>query len=270
MKPRVSSEIVINYKRPCGSESFKEYAQRWRGVASQVLPRLEEDEQLAIFINTLQNPYFDRMIGNVTPNFNALIKVGSRIEHSLKSGKTLGNQLSANEGKSLSSMIKEEWETNFLDDGQKYKNPKHRHQNPYFKASYAYQTSYPYIPFPYHIPSQFPKHGPNTNQIHVPQQTQHNYQSINTNYAQRNRYFDPIPISYAELFDQLQDQGMLTPVEGKVFEPPYPKWYDPAASCAYHYNIAGHSIENCRDLKYKVQELIDSKLLDFRQAIEKR
>ncbi|KAF1855261.1 hypothetical protein Lal_00008401, partial [Lupinus albus] len=69
------------------SESFKEYAQRWRGVASQVLPNLEEDEQLAIFINTLQNPYFDRMIGNVTPDFNALIKVGNRIEHSLKSGK---------------------------------------------------------------------------------------------------------------------------------------------------------------------------------------
>ncbi|KAF1855259.1 hypothetical protein Lal_00037971 [Lupinus albus] len=157
------------------SESFKEYAQRWRGVASQVLPNLEEDEQLAIFINTLQNPYFDRMIGNVTPDFNALIKVGNRIEHSLKSGKIAGDQLSANEGKSLSNMIKEEWETNFLADGRNYKKPKHRHQNPYSKASYAYQTSYPYTAFPYHILSQFPKHRPNTNQIHVPQQTRNNY-----------------------------------------------------------------------------------------------
>ncbi|KAF1894134.1 hypothetical protein Lal_00004053 [Lupinus albus] len=126
--------------------------------------------------------------------------------------------------------------------------------------------------FPSHTiyPHNFQNTAQTQTQIHVPQQTQNNYQSINTNYAQRNRYFDPIPISYVELFDQLQDQGMLTPVEGKVFEPPYPKWYDPAASCAYHYNIAGHSIENCRDLKYKVQELIDSKLLDFRPAIEKR
>ncbi|KAF1896188.1 hypothetical protein Lal_00011440, partial [Lupinus albus] len=106
------------------------------------------------------------MIGNVTPDFNALIKVGSRIEQSLKSGKIEGDQLSANEGKSLSSMIKEEWETNFLADGRKYKKPKHHHQNPYSKASYAYQTSYPYIAFLYHILSQFPKHSPNTNQIH--------------------------------------------------------------------------------------------------------
>ncbi|KAF1885964.1 hypothetical protein Lal_00049393 [Lupinus albus] len=222
------------------TEKEKEDMNKWRGVASQVLPSLEEDEQLAIFINTLQNPYFDRMIGNVTPDFNALIKVGNRIEHSLKSGKIAGDQLSANEGKSLSNMIREEWETNFLADGRNYEKPKHRHQNPYSEASYPYQTSYPYTAFPYHILSQFPKHSPNTNQIHVPQQTQNNYQSINTNYTQRNPYFDPIPISYAELFDQLQNQGMLNPMEGKVFEPPYPKWYDPSASCAYHYDIEGH------------------------------
>ncbi|XP_019416397.1 PREDICTED: uncharacterized protein LOC109327686 [Lupinus angustifolius] len=248
------------------NESFKEYAQRWRRVASQVLPRLEEDEQLAIFINTLHNPYFDRMIGNTTSDFNAFIKVGSRIEHNLKSGKIAGDQLDSNEGKSSALIIKEEEETNFLTNERKYKKPKRHHQNLYYKASYPYQNSYPYNTFQYHTSSQFPKHRPNTNQIHISQQTQNNHQSINAVYTQRNPYFDPFPISYAELFDQLQDQGMLTPMEGKVFEPPYPKWYDPAASCAYHYNITGHSIENCRDLKYKVQELIDSKWLDFGQA----
>ncbi|KAF1889120.1 hypothetical protein Lal_00049373 [Lupinus albus] len=54
---------------------------------------------------------------------------------------------------------------------------------------------------------------------------------------------------------------MLNPIEGEVFEPPYPKWYDPAASCAYHYNTAGHSIEKCRDLKYKPCQ--DSSLKDL-------
>ncbi|KAF1898468.1 hypothetical protein Lal_00042163 [Lupinus albus] len=34
-------------------EKEKEDMNKWRGVASQVLPRLEEEEQLAIFINTL-------------------------------------------------------------------------------------------------------------------------------------------------------------------------------------------------------------------------
>ncbi|KAF1890980.1 hypothetical protein Lal_00001113 [Lupinus albus] len=48
---------------------------RWRRLASQVLPRLEE-EQLSIFIDSLQNPYYELFTGNVANNFNALIKVG--------------------------------------------------------------------------------------------------------------------------------------------------------------------------------------------------
>ncbi|KAF1885859.1 hypothetical protein Lal_00042733 [Lupinus albus] len=40
---------------------------RWRGIASQVLPRLEEDEQITIFINTLPNPFFEKMIGTIHP-----------------------------------------------------------------------------------------------------------------------------------------------------------------------------------------------------------
>ncbi|KAF1866205.1 hypothetical protein Lal_00024203 [Lupinus albus] len=96
-------------------------------------------------------------------------KVGSRIEHNLKSGKIRGDHLGANEGNSSTFMIKEEGETNSLVMGKIYKKPKRHHQNPYSEASYPYRTSYPYSVFQYHAPSQFPKHRPNTNQTHVPQ-----------------------------------------------------------------------------------------------------
>ncbi|KAF1859042.1 hypothetical protein Lal_00000866 [Lupinus albus] len=82
-------------KQPTGPQTGKEthkYAQRWRGIASQVLPRLEEDEQITIFINTLPNPFFEKMIGNNTSDFNSLIKVGDRIEQSIKAGKIAAEQ----------------------------------------------------------------------------------------------------------------------------------------------------------------------------------
>ncbi|XP_050914773.1 uncharacterized protein LOC127129670 [Lathyrus oleraceus] len=40
-----------------GSESFKEYAQRWRELASRVQPPLLENELVDMFMGTLQGPY---------------------------------------------------------------------------------------------------------------------------------------------------------------------------------------------------------------------
>ncbi len=46
-------------------------------------------------------------------------------------------------------------------------------------------------------------------------------------------------------------------------KPPYPKWYDPNASCAYHAGNQGHSTENCLAFKRRVQGLIDAGVLRF-------
>lgn len=44
-------------------ESFKEYAQRWRDLAARVQPTLLEKELVDMFMNTLQGPYLDKMVG---------------------------------------------------------------------------------------------------------------------------------------------------------------------------------------------------------------
>lgn len=46
--------------------------------------------------------------------------------------------------------------------------------------------------------------------------------------------------------------------------PPYPPTFDANARCEYHAGSPGHTIGYCKALKYKVQELIDSKLLTFK------
>lgn len=42
-----------------------------------------------------------------------------------------------------------------------------------------------------------------------------------------------------------------------------PLGYDANAHCEFHSDAPGHSIENCKALKYKVQDLIDSKAITF-------
>src|SRR3954462_152905 len=68
-------------------ESFKEYAQRWRELASRVQPPLLERELVDMFMNTLKDPYLNMMIGCASSEFSNLVVVGEQIENALKMGK---------------------------------------------------------------------------------------------------------------------------------------------------------------------------------------
>ena len=68
------------------TESFREYAQRWRDFASQVQPRLTERETIKIFVNSLKGIYHDKMLENATKNFADMVVSGELIESSIKNG----------------------------------------------------------------------------------------------------------------------------------------------------------------------------------------
>ncbi|XP_052723746.1 uncharacterized protein LOC128193705 [Vigna angularis] len=79
------------------NETFKEYAQRWRELAAQVEPPLYDREMVAMFVNTLQPPFYEHMVGNVSSNFADIIVIGERIEIGLKNGKiAYGSSVVAN------------------------------------------------------------------------------------------------------------------------------------------------------------------------------
>ncbi|KOM57964.1 hypothetical protein LR48_Vigan11g099700 [Vigna angularis] len=69
------------------NETFKEYAQRWRELATQVKPPLFEREMVTTFVNTLQPPFYEHMVGNVFVNFADVIIISERIEIGMKNGK---------------------------------------------------------------------------------------------------------------------------------------------------------------------------------------
>ena len=75
--------------------------------------------------------------------------------------------------------------------------------------------------------------------------------------------FTPLPMTYEDLLPSLIANHLAVVTPGKVLQPPFPKWYDPNATCKYHGGVPGHSIEKCLALKYKVQHLMDAGWLTF-------
>ncbi|XP_019420665.1 PREDICTED: uncharacterized protein LOC109330845 [Lupinus angustifolius] len=200
-------------------------------------------------------------MGNVTTNFNALIKVGEKLEGGIKSGKI------AEEGsgsvKKPSFMKKTDVETHFIDAEPKRFQPQHNNQNNYRVPSRFAQN---HIQNLNTTQNQTPIHNPpnKNNNACQPRQgyTQH---PRNNNYYQQERrapVFDQILMTYTYLFAYLQRQGMITPIPGRIPGP----WYNENVTCAYHSGAPGHLVEDCRAFKFKVQDLINAKRIDFRET----
>jgi len=58
------------------AETFKEYAQRWRELAAQVKPPLHEKEMTTMFIEMLQTPFYEHVLGRVSSNFSDIVTIG--------------------------------------------------------------------------------------------------------------------------------------------------------------------------------------------------
>ena len=75
--------------------------------------------------------------------------------------------------------------------------------------------------------------------------------------------WDPIPVTYTELFPKLVKMGHIKPVQLAPLRPPFPRWYNAHTQCDYHGGNPGHPVEDCTALKHKVQDLINDGKLKF-------
>jgi len=69
------------------SESFNEYAQRWRDLVAQVAPPMVEREMVTMMVDTLPVFYYEKLVGHMPSSFADLVFPGERIEEGLKRGK---------------------------------------------------------------------------------------------------------------------------------------------------------------------------------------
>ena len=71
-------------KRP--NKDYREYAVRWKNVASMVRPSLTSREENSMFVDTL-SPYYDMLIVNTFVEFGDLMYSVGRIEDGIKRGR---------------------------------------------------------------------------------------------------------------------------------------------------------------------------------------
>lgn len=74
-----------------------------------------------------------------------------------------------------------------------------------------------------------------------------------------------MPMSYGRLLPTLLSSSPIQLREVKALPTLLPLDYDLNTKCVYHSGTSGHSIENCKSFKYKLKDLIDSRVIIFTQ-----
>ena len=83
------------------NENYREYAIRWKNVASMVRPPLTSREENSMFVDTLPSPYYDMLIVNTFMEFGDLMYSVGRIEDGIKRGRIVDTGASVREKKRI-------------------------------------------------------------------------------------------------------------------------------------------------------------------------
>ncbi|GAU38054.1 hypothetical protein TSUD_146120 [Trifolium subterraneum] len=221
------------------NESFKEYAQRWRELAAQIRPPVEEKELCKLFLHTLSPFFYEKMVGVVSRSFTGMVEMGMCLEEGVRQGRLTREKALTNTAKRYGSNFSEKkaFEVGMeTQGGHHLSNPAYPHI-----AAIALPTQYPQS---HHLPS--------------PQQ------SFNHNRAQKNQPFDPIPVKYADLLPALLAKNFVQTRPPPPVPAVLPPWYRSDLTCAFHQGAPGHDVERCYPLKKAVQDLIRNNVLSFK------
>ena len=108
-------------------DTFKEYAQRCREVATQISPPLEEKEMTKIFLKTLSSFYYERMIVSAPNDFTKMVNMGMRLEEGVREGRMSKEEVSSSKKYGSGFSKRKEGETNSVSVG--------RQRRPHIKRS---------------------------------------------------------------------------------------------------------------------------------------
>ncbi|XP_050915283.1 uncharacterized protein LOC127130288 [Lathyrus oleraceus] len=247
-------------------ETFREYAQRWREIAAQVVPPMEEKEMTKVFLKTLDTFYYERMIASAPTDFTDMVNMGVRLEEAVREGRLVREGSSSSSGAKRYDgfMKKKEQETNVVS----YNHPRrinypYHSQHQHIAAVTPVITSAPVqVQYPQQRTNRF-QQNTQYQQQHQPQQHQHQLQQRPPQ-QQRRTNFDPIPMSYAELYPSLITKNLVQPRPRPPVPEVLPWWYKPGVSCPFHQNAPGHDLDNCFALKLEVQKLTRAGILTFK------
>ncbi|GAU19649.1 hypothetical protein TSUD_185650 [Trifolium subterraneum] len=93
------------------SESFKEYAQRWRELAAQIRPPVEEKELRKLFLHTLIPFFYEKMVGVVSRSFTEMVEMRMCLEEGVRQGRLTREKAPTNTAKRYGNNFSEKKES---------------------------------------------------------------------------------------------------------------------------------------------------------------
>ncbi|KAI5395417.1 hypothetical protein KIW84_061843 [Lathyrus oleraceus] len=168
-----------------------------------------------IFLKTLSSFYYERMIASAPSDFTEMVNMGMRLEEGVREGR-----LTEDEGSSAKRYgaftKKKDGEAHAVTSHVKSRRPsvKRKHVRP---ASNQHQVTH--IAPVFRDNSQYQHNNQQSpqqyqQQQHLPQQQAYqprNSNQASTSYERKKINFDPIPMSYAELYPSLIERKLITP-----------------------------------------------------------
>ncbi|XP_060212073.1 uncharacterized protein LOC132639649 [Lycium barbarum] len=251
------------------TESFQDYARRWRIEAARVMPLLDESELSKYFIRAQEGIYFEKMMGSMGQKFAYLVKMGDFLEEGIKSGKiqsmvALQDTSKAIQSGSISGIKKKKEDiSNITPYYRRGKSSRRYPTNPQIFAHAPYVPYPAYNAQPHYNPPRAPTYQ-NPPRLYTPVQAP--VHENRPSYAPRphptpevgnTRTYTPIAEPLAQLFERLRTARLLQPIEGRIPDP-IPRNFEGNKRCAYHSGIQGHDTEECFGLKNQVEALIKS------------
>jgi hypothetical protein len=236
------------------NETFREYAQRWREKAARARPPLDEREMIKIFVDTLKNPYFDRMMGLQMQFFVDLIPVGDRIEDALKTKKIVDMtalMALAEQAAKKAPTKRKEGDVQMI--GRNNGRPRQ------VLSTFTMQPIQP-RPIQAPAPTQAPAPAPAPQ---MPARPEGNQPNDNRWLRKEPRQFTPLPMPMTELYPILIEKSLISPIVPKPYNGPQRRDFNPKSACDFHFGEVGHTVENCGQLRHRVQDLIDHGVLKF-------
>ncbi|GAU36250.1 hypothetical protein TSUD_214470 [Trifolium subterraneum] len=85
------------------SESFKEYAQRWREFAAQIRPPVEEKELFKLFLHTLSPFLYEKMVGVVSRSFAEMVEMRMCLEEGVRQGRLTREKAPTNTARDMAT-----------------------------------------------------------------------------------------------------------------------------------------------------------------------
>ncbi|KAK4730295.1 hypothetical protein R3W88_023283 [Solanum pinnatisectum] len=301
------------------TESYREYAYRWRKEAARVRPPMIEKEIVEVFIRIQEPEYYDKIMLLIGAKFAEIVKVGEAIEEGIKTGK-ISRFATLTESSGLLKKKREDVSSISYNGKRHFKKslpykgypraPQNSYPAYYTQSGYQtpppsyqipppiyqtppphYRNTYPYYQNPsvdcsniqssYQIPpphcqntlssyrapqyptfqTQVSNHQNPLNYRQVPSHLGNNYYPPRPNLKNKpSRVFTPLVESRTQLFEKLKSADLIQTIDPKNINV-NSKLYRPDLHCAYHSGGAGHITEDCINLKHKIQDLIDQKVV---------